>query len=417
MKRQIRSASLNSASLVLGGLLVLSLGAGCRSDQAWGAFRGASVKPRLFSARVKHVPVVRDNLLPFSVSGTRRYQNVADSRAVDPLKRPNETLEAVLGPENELAQAIANRPKVDWHLEPFALAPQARPIQPESASESAAEEVPLAEPQSELADVNPVETPAELSPVEESSPVIELAEEAAALPSSEPFTTSVSPIDEGQESAFTKSKALQDVVIARDQPETISEEERLREARIQQLLDLLAKAEEQAAVDVPRLPPAPIVERAKEPTSEEIEPQIIPQKIEQPKEIVLRATATMPYQSVRSERVELLNVQQMAPTVPARPGSPAIVLGAPAASPQPRGWANSDWSKELLPDFSALGAAAPEVIQFAPLPSSEESKVAGPQAAAATAQEEGQSVGRIMPELDTNPATAARPLQKSGDRR
>jgi hypothetical protein len=394
MKRQI------SLALVSGGLIILSFSAGCRSDYGWGGLRGASVKPRLFSARVNHGPVVRDRLMPFSISGTRRYQTVADSQAVDPLKRTNESLAAVLGPDNELAQAIANRPKVDWHLQPFALAPLTAPIQPDSVTAEEVVESPQVAQQPELPEVVPSDSFGEKASVDH-----ELVE-AVELPASEPFMASVSPVDDSSESAFTKSEGKQDVVISR-----------LREARIQQLLDLLAKAEEQASADVPPLPPAPIIEQAKEPEVKEAEPQIIPHKLEEPKEIVLRATATMPYQSVRNERVELLNVQQLAPTIPARPGVPAIVQGAPAAELHPRGWANRDWSKELLPDFSALGEAAPEVIQFTPLPAADLPAVDGNQAAAATPQEPGQSVGRIVPELDTNPATAARPLQKSSDRR
>jgi len=144
---------------------------------------------------------------------------------------------------------------------------------------------------------------------------------------------------------------------------------------------------------------------------------VIPPPPQAPKEIVLRATATMPYQSVRSERVELLNVQQMAPTIPARPGIPAVVVNPPAPTVNTPGWANSEWSKGLLPDFSALGESAPEQVEFAPLPSSTEALRESPTVESQPVRGGKSSLGKITPQLDANPATAARPIQKNQERR
>jgi hypothetical protein len=366
------------SSLVLASLLLSIVVVGCRGGHGLRVAVSTSSLNHSAAARVGHAGTLRDKLFPFSLSGTRRFQ---DEVATDPLRRTNSPLETVLGPENELAQAIANRGRSELAFAPFGsspdLSPQAFTDEPEVSEDSA----PHAEVDAAEAGEAQVESD---------------------LPSAEAFARD-SRFDQAQEEP---------------QPERVDDQERLREARIQQLLDLLAKAEEQAAADVaPSLPQTPIIERARETELEVIEPQVVPQKVEAPQEIVLRATATMPYQSVRSERVELLNVQQLSPTVPARPGHPAVVQRPAVNTEAPRGWANQEWARELVPDFSALGQSAPEEVQIAPLPAVQQPALSG-QTAEANAPVAGEkSVGRITPELDTNPSTAARPIQKSGDRR
>lgn len=300
------------------------------------------------------------------------------------MRRTNDDLATVLGPNDELVQALANRD--NFQPLPFVVAPQ--PVKPDYAPEVVRDSRPL----------------------QSAEPGVETFEEEertadSELPSAETFGEEEESQDAATEPVATELDGGSQV------KEPNSEEERLREERIQQLLDLLAKAESLAEQNVPELPPAPIIERAVEPVQERVEPLVIPQPPQAPKEIVLRATATMPYQSVRSERVELLNVQQMAPTIPARPGVPAVVANPGLPAVNAPGWANQDWSKGLVPDFSALGTAAPDEIGFAPLP--QESPTVEPKTVSGTET----NVGKVTPELDANPATAARPIQKNQERR
>lgn len=385
------------ASLVLASLLFASTLVGCRGGHGLRVAISTSPAARPTAVRVFHGGTVRDKLLPFSVSGTRRFQ---DEVATDPLRRTNAPLEAVLGSSHELAQAIANHGRSDLKLAPFATAPEL--IKPEPAAEDIATRPSQ---RSHTEEVERSEDPASAS--ERELTIAGEAQVEAELPSAEAFA---------RERRFEPAQELNPSEI--QQPEKMDEQERLREARIQQLLDLLAKAEEQAAASVaPPVPQAPIMERAEEHKGEVVEPQIIPQKVEAPQEIVLRATATMPYQSIRNERVELLNVQQLAPTIPARPGLPAVVQRPPLSGEAPRGWANQDWSRELMPDFSDLGTAAPQEVQFTPLPAVQQPGSSSQTAEAGPSGESQPSHGRIVPELDTNPATAARPIQKPSERR
>jgi len=372
------------ASMVMASLLLSMAAVGCRGGYGLGLVASSSAIVGSLAARVRHVGIVRDKLLPFSIAGTRRFQAEPVS---DPLRRDNAPLETVLGAESELARAIASS------------AP--------SVLESSGSKVQTTEPTLEptLAELAGQESSAAKSKDVGSNQAGE-AQVEADLPSSEAFAREL------------KSELDRDLSSLEEQPERVDEEERLREARIQQLLDLLAKAEEQAAAGVaPPLPQAPIADRATELERELVEPQVVPQKVEAPKDIVLRATATIPYQSVRSEQVELLNVQQLQPTVPARPGLPAVVQRPAVVGEAPRGWANQDWSRELVPDFSALGQAAPREVQFAPLPAVQQPAPSGQAVEAGVPVEAQPNVGRIMPELDTKPSTAARPIQKSGERR
>lgn len=369
------------SSLVLAVLLLSFVTVGCQSGVGLRVASAVSARPRPFSARVVHFDGFRDKLFPFSISGSRQY---AGNSSIDPLRRTNEPLESVLGPDNELANGIANRNR---------LAPQQAPFS----------EIPQDAPQHDLNQQPPhsiLDEP-ESAPEESGNPGDTGAAKAEVnLPSSE---------------AFTRQSGKASLEI--EQPDAINEDERLREARIQQLLDLLAKAEEQAAADVPPLPPTPILEQARDAELKKIETEEIPQKIETPREIVLRATATIPYQSIRSERVELLNVQQLAPAIPARPGLPAVAKPRVEGGPQARGWANQDWSRGIVPDFSALGQAAPEEVNFQPLPASQLPQSGDQTAETGVSTQNPQGQGRIVPELDANPATAARPIQKSSDRR
>ncbi|MCE2791326.1 MAG: hypothetical protein LW697_02605, partial [Blastopirellula sp.] len=259
------------ASLVMASLLLSMAAVGCRGGYGLGLVASSSAIVGSLAARVRHVGIVRDKLLPFSIAGTRRFQAEPVS---DPLRRDNAPLETVLGAESELARAIASS------------AP--------SVLESSGSKVQTTEPT--LAELAGQESSAAKSEDVGSNQAGE-AQVEADLPSSEAFAREL------------KSELDRDLSSLEEQPERVDEEERLREARIQQLLDLLAKAEEQAAAGVaPPLPQAPIADRATELERELVEPQVVPQKVEAPKDIVLRATATIPYQSVRSEQVELLNV-------------------------------------------------------------------------------------------------------------
>lgn len=399
MKRHKVSAS---SKAVLGLAIAVTLSAGCQVGVRLPVVASVTNGFRSFSARVSDIASTRGRLLPFSINGTRRFatSSVQPDRP-DPLRRTNDSLANVLGHDNELVQALANRS--DWQAVPFALAPL--PVKPEQAP-------------SEVEDSRPLQ-PAESSPV--TDPVVVTEEPAAEqeLPSAESFPGGDLEGEAADQLSATSDTSASGRTAAEleDKPEAISEDERLREERIQQLLDLLAKAESDALENIPELPSAPLIERLSEPEPKKIEPLLIPQLPEAPKEIVLRATATMPYQSVRSERVELLNVQQMAPTIPARPGAPAVVRSSPAIQSPAPGWANSDWSKGLIPDFSALGEAAPQHVEFAPLPPSERSaENTQPEGTRPTGSTEG-TLGKIVPELDSNPATAARPIQNANDRR
>ncbi|OWU66154.1 MAG: hypothetical protein CBB60_000980 [Armatimonadetes bacterium Cent15-Ar3] len=346
---------------------------------------------RVFAARVSDLASNRGRLLPFSISGTRRFQSpVADANRLDPLRRTNDQLASLLGTDNELVQALANRD--NFQPLPFAVAPQ--PEKPKYAPEVVEDSRPLQPLESR------VEEPAEK--IIDDKPA-----EVSELPSAETFDAEdngeeevTAPLDSATETHQEDSSP--------DVPQPISEEERQREERIQQLLDLLAKAEALAQENnAPELPPSPIIERVNEPELEKTEPQVIPQPPQAPKEIVLRATATMPYQSVRSERVELLNVQQMAPTIPARPGIPAVVLNPSAPSAKASGWANNQWNKDLVPDFSALGDSAPEQVEFAPLPTGVEAANQSPTVESQGVSGGESSLGRITPEVDSNPASVS----------
>ena len=390
-----------SALLVTGLATAVSLASGCQSSWNYPVATRVGTSARVFAARVSDLASNRGRLMPFSISGTRRFQSpVVDANRLDPLRRTNDELANLLGTDNELVQALANQNK--FQPLPFAVAPQ--PQQPEYAPDVVEDSRPI----------QPVEPKVEKIVEEKPAEIVE-------VPSAESFVAEGKKEEAATEPIDSEPK-LEQEDLSPDVPQPISEEERLREERIQQLLDLLAKAEAVAQENIPELPPAPIIERAIEPVLEKTEPLVIPPPPQAPKEIVLRATATMPYQSVRSERVELLNVQQMSPTVPARPGIPAVVLAPispPAASPSANapGFANSDWSKGLLPDFTALGEAAPEQVEFAPLPPvSNESKESSTVGAQPIAGGES-SLGKITPELDSNPATAARPIQKNQERR
>lgn len=388
-----------SGLLVTGLAAAVSLASGCQSGWNYPVATRVGTSARVFAARVSDLASNRGRLLPFSISGTRRFQSpVADANRLDPLRRTNDELASLLGTDNELVQALANRD--NFQPLPFAVAPQ--PVKPDQAPDVVEDSRPLqpAEPTSEQV----TEKVADEKPTE-----------ATELPSAENFLAEDDTEEAATEASDSELEATEDS--APDVPKPISDEERLREERIQQLLDLLAKAEAVANQNIPELPNAPIIERPLEPVLEKVEPLVIPPPPQAPKEIVLKATATMPYQSVRSERVELLNVQQMAPTIPARPGIPAVVVNPPAPTVNASGWANSDWSKELLPDFSALGESAPEQVEFAPLPPSAEALKESPTVESQPVHGGGASRGKITPELDSNPATAARPIQKNQERR
>lgn len=398
-----------SALLVTGLAAAASLASGCRGTWDYPVATRVGTSARVFAARVSDLAAsTRGRLLPFSISGTRRFQSpVVDTNGVDPLRRTNEELANLLGADNELVQALANRN--NFQPLPFAVAPQ--PVKPEYAPDVVEDSRPLqpVKPVVEKAAEQAVEKVAEKE-VEE-----QLVEEAE-LPSAENFVAQDNIENPSAKSLDSKTEATEEDS-SPDVPQPISEEERLREERIQQLLDLLAKAESLAQENIPELPLAPIIERMEEPVQEKTEPLVLPQPPQAPKEIVLRATATMPYQSVRSERVELLNVQQMAPTIPARPGVPAVVANPPVPAVNAPGWVNSDWGKGVVPDFSALGEIAPEQVEFAPLPPSSEALKDSPTVESQPATKGDSSLGKIMPELDTNPATAARPIQKNQERR
>jgi hypothetical protein len=390
-----------SALLVTGLATAMSLASGCQSGWNYPVATRVATSTRVFAARVSDLASNRGRLLPFSISGTRRFQTpIANANRSDPLRRTNEELASLLGTDNELVQALANRD--NFQPLPFAVAPQ--PEKPKYALEVVEDSRPL----------QPLEPKVE----EQFEKLVdEKPAEVAELPSAETFDAEDN--SQGEVTAPLDSAAeTGEEDLSPDVPQPISEEDRLREERIQQLLDLLAKAEALAQENnVPELPPAPIIERAKEAELEKTEPLIIPPPPQAPKEIVLRATATMPYQSVRSERVELLNVQQMAPTIPARPGIPAVVVSPPAPSVNAPGWANNEWNKGLVPDFSALGKAAPEQVEFAPLPASSEALNQSPTANSQGVSGGESSLGKITPEVDSNPATAARPIQKNEQRR
>lgn len=394
-----------SGLLVTGLAAAVTLASGCQSGWNYPVATRVGTSARVFAARVSDLASNRGRLLPFSISGTRRFQSpVADANRSDPLRRTNDELASLLGTDNELVQALANRD--NFQPLPFAVAPQ--PVKPDHAPDIVEDSRPLqpAEPTTE--------------PVTENEPVAEkVAEEkpteATELPSAENCIAEDDKEEAATEASDSEQEATKDS--AADVPQPISDEDRLREERILQLLDLLAKAEAVANQNIPELPKAPIIERPLEPVLEKVEPLVIPPPPQAPKEIVLKAIATMPYQSVRSERVELLNVQQMAPTIPARPGIPAVVVNPPAPTLNALGWANSDWSKELLPDFSALGESAPEQVEFAPLPPSSEVLKESPAVESQPVRGGGTTLGKITPELDSNPATAARPIQKNQERR
>lgn len=373
-----------SALIVTGLATAVSLASGCQSKWDYPVATRLGTNARVFAARVSDWASNRGRLLPFSISGQRHFQtSVLQADGVDPLRRTNDDLANLLGPNDELVQALANRD--NFQPLPFVVAPQ--PVKPDYAPEVVRDSRPL----------------------QSAEPGVETVEEE---PSADAELPSAETLDEEKESQDAATEPVATELDGSSQAkEPSSEEERLREERIQQLLDLLAKAESLAEQNVPELPPAPIIERAVEPSPERVEPLVIPQPPQAPKEIVLRATATMPYQSVRSERVELLNVQQMAPTIPARPGVPAVVANPGLPAVNAPGWANQDWSKGLVPDFSALGTAAPDEIDFAPLPKE------SPTVESKTVSGEESSLGKVTPELDANPATAARPIQKTQERR
>jgi|GEM_PF-5612421 len=390
-----------SALLVTGLATAMSLASGCQSGWNYPVATRVATSTRVFAARVSDLASNRGRLLPFSISGTRRFQTpIANANRSDPLRRTNEELASLLGTDNELVQALANRD--NFQPLPFAVTPQ--PEKPKYAPEVVEDSRPL----------QPLEPKVE----EKTEKIVDVKPaEVAELPSAETFDAE----DNGEEEVtapLDSAAEMGEEDLSPDLPQPISEEDRLREERIQQLLDLLAKAEALAQENnVPELPPAPIIERAKEAELEKTEPLIIPPPPQAPKEIVLRATATMPYQSVRSERVELLNVQQMAPTIPARPGIPAVVVSPPAPSVNAPGWVNSEWNRGLVPDFSALGDAAPQQVEFAPLPASSEALNQTPTADSQGVSVGESSLGKITPEVDSNPATAARPIQKNEQRR
>jgi hypothetical protein len=396
MKRQYVSAL-----LVTGLATAMSLASGCQNGWNYPVATRLATSTRVFAARVSDLASNRGRLLPFSVSGTRRFQMpVANANRLDPLRRTNDELASLLGTDNELVQALANRD--NFQPLPFAVAP--RPEKPKYAPEVVEDSRPL----------QPLEPKVE-EQIEKT--VDEKPAEVAELPSAETIDAE-SNGEEEVTAPLDSATDTKEADLSPNVPQPISEEERLREERIQQLLDLLAKAEALAQEsNVPELPPAPIIERAKEVELEKTEPLVIPPPPQAPKEIVLRATATMPYQSVRSERVELLNVQQMAPTIPARPGIPAVVVNPPAPSVNARGWANSEWNKGLVPDFSALGEAAPEQVEFAPLPASSEALSQSPTVDSQAVSDAQSSLGKITAEVDSSPATAARPIQKNEQRR
>jgi hypothetical protein len=385
-----------SGLLVTGLAAAVSLASGCQSSWNYPVATRVATSARVFAARVSDLASTRGRLLPFSISGTRRFQTpVADANRLDPLRRTNDELASLLGTDNELVQALANQN--NFQPLPFAVAPQ--PRQPEYAPDVVEDSRPL----------QPVEPKVDKIVEEKPAEIVE-------VPSAESFVAEGKNEEAATEPIDSEPK-LEQEDLSPDVPRPISDEERLREERIQQLLDLLAKAEAVANQSIPELPKAPIIERPLEPVLEKVEPLVIPPPPQAPKEIVLRATATMPYQSVRSERVELLNVQQMAPTIPARPGIPAVVVNPPAPTVNTPGWANSEWSKGLLPDFSALGESAPEQVEFAPLPSSTEALRESPTVESQPVRGGESSLGKITPQLDANPATAARPIQKNQERR
>jgi len=389
-----------SGLLVTGLAAAVSLASGCQSSWNYPVATRAATTARGFAARVSDLAATRGRLLPFSISGTRRFQTpVADANRLDPLRRTNDELASLLGTDNELVQALANHN--NFQPLPFAVAPQFE--KPEYAPDVFEDSRPL----------QPLEPKVEaLTEKIAEGKTAEVAE----LPSAETLFAESNSEEEVTE-PINAAPETNEEDLSPDVPQPISEEERLREERIQQLLDLLAKAESLAQESIPELPPALIIERASEPELEKTEPLVIPQPPQAPKEIVLKATATMPYQSVRSERVELLNFQQVAPTIPARPGIPAVVVNPSAPTVNLPGWANSDWSKGLLPDFSALGESAPEQVEFAPLPSSTEALRESPTVESQPVRGGESSLGKITPQLDANPATAARPIQKNQERR
>jgi hypothetical protein len=389
-----------SGLLVTGLAAAVSLASGCQSSWNYPVATRAATTARVFAARVSDLASTRGRLLPFSIGGTRRFQTpVADANRLDPLRRTNDELASLLGTDNELVQALANRN--NFQPLPFAVAPQSE--KPEYAPDVFEDSRPLhpSEPT--------VEALTEKIAEGKTAEVVE-------LPSAETLIAESNSEEEVTEPINSVLEANEED-LSLDVPQPISEEERLREERIQQLLDLLAKAEALAQENIPELPPAPIIERVSEPQLEKTEPLVIPQPPQAPKEIVLKATATMPYQSVRSERVELLNVHQMAPTIPARPGISAVVVNPSAPTVNSPGWVNSDWSKGLLPDFSALGESAPKQVEFAPLPSSSEALKESPTVEKQPVRGREASLGKITPQLDANPATAARPIQKNQERR
>lgn len=404
MKRQKVSAC---SKAVFGLAIAVTLSAGCQVGVRLPVVASVSNGFRSFAARVSDIASTRGRLLPFSINGTRRFAaSSTPADRPDPLRQTNDSLANVLGHDHELVQALANRS--DWQAVPFALAPL--PVKPQQAP-------------SEVEDSRPIQ-PAEVTP--KTAPVV-IAEEPAAeaeLPSAETFPSGEQEVESADQLPATSKTSVtgqdnigRDKAAGEDQPQATSEEERLREERIQQLLDLLAKAESDALGNIPELPATPIIERPIEAEPKKIEPLLIPKMPEAPKEIVLRATATMPYQSVRSERVELLNVQQMAPTIPARPGSPAVVRSQPDGQLPAPGWVNSDWSKGLVPDFSALGDSAPQSVDFAPLPPTERSAENTQPEVSRPSDSTAGTLGKLIPELDSNPATAARPIQGANDRR
>ncbi|MFM7563011.1 MAG: hypothetical protein ACKO81_08265, partial [Planctomycetota bacterium] len=221
-----------SALLVTGLATAMSLASGCQSGWNYPVATRVATSTRVFAARVSDLASNRGRLLPFSISGTRRFQTpIANANRSDPLRRTNEELASLLGTDNELVQALANRD--NFQPLPFAVTPQ--PEKPKYAPEVVEDSRPL----------QPLEPKVE----EKTEKIVDVKPaEVAELPSAETFDAE----DNGEED------------LSPDLPQPISEEDRLREERIQQLLDLLAKAEALAQENnVPELPPAPIIERAK----------------------------------------------------------------------------------------------------------------------------------------------------------
>lgn len=405
MKRRFWIAAFLVAGISIGGLQL-----GCRSAGT-GSVLSRIGNPQGLRCSTRAPLKKLTRVLPFQIETRVMPLGHAESLAgsAAPLKPEADPATATgrpaaVGPDSlfagnpELAQALENTPSRRWQLERVANQPGDLAMSNSVATEKSLPSVLQSEPVGNRLPVEPQPSGNE-DPLPTSEALVRVTRQPAVASSTSPAPIEASTLSEDRPDRDSPP-------LAESLAQQSSERAVERQAELDRLLDSLETTQGESEWKPEAAWPAT-------------------HHLANEKEVVLQARAFAPYQSLRTHHVELLNASQQAYTLPAAPRNQFLIAGdLPVAdetySKGPNEIRFLQLPEDHRPSIPVENARTtrPEKIEFSPLPASvsnDHGNLMATQPAAQNANE--VSISILAPEPDTNPATAARPIQKPTDRR